>query len=54
MPVYNSDRMVTGCTMLINKLNGSPFNENDANIIEVSAMLIIFILMELSKLLLIQ
>ena len=36
MPVYNSDRQITGCTMLINKLNGCPFNENDANIIEVN------------------
>ena len=36
MPVYNSERQITGATMLINKLSGSPFNSNDANIIEVN------------------
>ena len=36
MPVYDSERKITGVTQLINKLNGKPFNENDANIIEVN------------------
>ncbi|XP_052269841.1 cGMP-specific 3',5'-cyclic phosphodiesterase-like isoform X2 [Dreissena polymorpha] len=34
MPVYNSERRITAVTQLINKLNGAPFNESDANIIE--------------------
>ncbi|XP_053406737.1 cGMP-specific 3',5'-cyclic phosphodiesterase-like isoform X2 [Mercenaria mercenaria] len=34
MPVYNSERKITAVTLLINKQNGSPFNESDANIIE--------------------
>ncbi|WAR21559.1 PDE6-like protein, partial [Mya arenaria] len=34
MPVYNSERKITAVTQLINKLNGTPFNESDANIIE--------------------
>ena len=35
MPVYNSERKITAVTQLINKQNGSPFNDSDANIIEV-------------------
>ncbi|XP_060580417.1 cGMP-specific 3',5'-cyclic phosphodiesterase-like isoform X2 [Ruditapes philippinarum] len=34
MPVYNSERKITAVTQLINKQNGSPFNDSDANIIE--------------------
>jgi len=36
MPIYNSENKIVGVTQLINKLNNQPFNENDANIIEVS------------------
>ncbi|KAL4232240.1 hypothetical protein ACF0H5_009814 [Mactra antiquata] len=34
MPVYNSEGKITAVTQLINKLNGSPFNDSDVNIIE--------------------
>lgn len=34
MPIYNSDKKIIGVTQLINKINGIPFNENDANTIE--------------------
>ena len=36
MPIYNSDKKIIGVTELINKVNGNPFNESDANTIEVS------------------
>ena len=36
MPVYDSERKISGVTQLINKCNGTPFNDSDANIIEVS------------------
>lgn len=39
MPVYNSERKITAVTQLINKLNGAPFNDSDANIIEVTILL---------------
>lgn len=35
MPVFNNEKKIIGVTLLVNKLNGVPFNENDANIIEV-------------------
>lgn len=35
MPIYNSDKKIIGVTELINKVNGNPFNESDANTIEV-------------------
>ncbi|XP_076439522.1 cGMP-specific 3',5'-cyclic phosphodiesterase-like isoform X2 [Babylonia areolata] len=34
MPIHNSEKNIIGVTQLINKLNGEPFNDNDANIIE--------------------
>ncbi|ESO86557.1 hypothetical protein LOTGIDRAFT_71258, partial [Lottia gigantea] len=34
IPIYNSDKRITGVTLLINKNNCKPFNENDENIIE--------------------
>ncbi|XP_071169821.1 cGMP-specific 3',5'-cyclic phosphodiesterase-like isoform X3 [Mytilus galloprovincialis] len=34
MPIYNSDKKIIGVTQLINKINGNPFNESDANTIE--------------------
>ena len=47
MPVFNSDKRIIGVTQLINKLNGSPFNDNDANIMEVSAKSVLIILVSL-------
>lgn len=38
MPVYNSERKITAVTQLINKLNKQPFNDSDANIIEVGVL----------------
>lgn len=35
MPIFNNEKKIIGVTLLVNKLNGVPFNENDANIIEV-------------------
>lgn len=35
MPIFNNEKKIIGVTQLVNKLNGVPFNENDANIIEV-------------------
>ncbi|XP_062580029.1 cGMP-specific 3',5'-cyclic phosphodiesterase-like isoform X5 [Saccostrea cucullata] len=34
MPIFNNEKKIIGVTQLVNKLNGVPFNENDANIIE--------------------
>uniref|UniRef100_K1QIC6 Phosphodiesterase n=1 Tax=Magallana gigas TaxID=29159 RepID=K1QIC6_MAGGI len=34
MPIFNNEKKIIGVTLLVNKLNGVPFNENDANIIE--------------------
>ncbi|XP_064603088.1 cGMP-specific 3',5'-cyclic phosphodiesterase-like isoform X2 [Liolophura sinensis] len=33
-PIFNSEKRIIGVTQLINKQNGTPFNENDVNIIE--------------------
>ncbi|XP_041368878.1 cGMP-specific 3',5'-cyclic phosphodiesterase-like isoform X2 [Gigantopelta aegis] len=34
MPIFNSDTKIIGVTCLMNKENGTPFNENDEGIIE--------------------
>ena len=39
MPIYNHGGKIIGVTQLINKHNRQPFNENDANIIEVSTLI---------------
>jgi dual 3',5'-cyclic-AMP and -GMP phosphodiesterase 11 len=38
MPIFNNEKKIIGVTQLVNKLNGVPFNENDANIIEVMSL----------------
>lgn len=35
MLIFNNEKKIIGVILLVNKLNGVLFNENDVNIIEV-------------------
>lgn len=40
MPIKNASGAIEGVSLLVNKLDGSPFNKNDEDMFEVSPKLI--------------
>lgn len=43
MLIFNNEKKIIGVILLVNKLNGVLFNENDVNIIEVIKFILLCI-----------
>lgn len=46
MPIKNASGAIEGVSLLINKLDGSPFNKNDEDMFEVSLLPVLVTNME--------